>query len=283
MKRLRAIDVCAGAGGWACAARGLPIAIVAAFDREADALATYKLNHPAVETIACDVTEFDFSPWQGVDLILGGIPCEQLSVARNNCPASRREMASIKRLVRVFTRLPIDLQARWFCFEDVVQLAPLLPARTPRFTISSASYSAQARTRLMVSNIPAPTPGADQTVMGDYLRPGPHRISPRIFGKRQPSISGKHSTTFQPFDPAQKSKTIVDFSSRHDAEFGLPHPLGWRNIDWQEAALLQGFPVDYLFVANPGRCCKMIAQAIQVDTGRAILWSLLQTIAANAP
>jgi site-specific DNA-cytosine methylase len=49
MPEIRAIDVCAGGGGWAVAARGTPIRIVAAFDHDEDCLATYCFNHPGVE------------------------------------------------------------------------------------------------------------------------------------------------------------------------------------------------------------------------------------------
>lgn len=58
---LRAIDICCGAGGWAVAARGLPIQIEYVFDLESDCLLTYKENHPHVEPVCCDVIDFDFS------------------------------------------------------------------------------------------------------------------------------------------------------------------------------------------------------------------------------
>lgn len=56
---IRAIDLCAGAGGWACAARGLPITIVAAVDFWRPACETYRLNHPGVKVIEGDLREGD--------------------------------------------------------------------------------------------------------------------------------------------------------------------------------------------------------------------------------
>jgi site-specific DNA-cytosine methylase len=138
--------------------------------------------------------------------------------------------------------------------------------------LSSESYSAQKRVRAYISNLPAPAPGNCAALLADCLRPGPHRISHRIFGKRTPSRNGKHHTTFQPFPLDQKSFTVTNFSdSRRDAECATLCAKGWRNIDWREAAVLQGFPTDYLFVGNPGRVSKQVAQAVQIDTGRAIL------------
>ena len=281
MKKLRAIDACSGAGGWACAARGLPIEIVAAFDREADALATYKLNHPAVETVLCDVVAQDFARWQGVDLILAGIPCETLSPARNNCPPLRRELSELRALLKKLLELPAQLNARWYCFEDVLQLGAWLPRRTPRFQLDAASWSPQSRKRLYVGNTPSPGSGNCVAQLRDVLRPGPHRLSGRIFGKRRPEPNGKSRTTFKPWFPDAKSKTVLGFSSRRDAEMATPHPLGWRQLEWQELAALQGFPSDYLFIGNPGRVAKMIGQAIQVDTGAAILRALCADLRAQ--
>jgi site-specific DNA-cytosine methylase len=46
---IRAVDICCGGGGWACAARGLPIEIVLAVDLWEPAVMTYRLNHPWAE------------------------------------------------------------------------------------------------------------------------------------------------------------------------------------------------------------------------------------------
>ncbi len=81
-KTLRAIDICAGAGGWACAAdrlTGKPIKIVAAIDFAEDCLATYKYNHDkpggvaeGAEFICSDAREVDYLKWKGIDLAIGG-------------------------------------------------------------------------------------------------------------------------------------------------------------------------------------------------------------------
>jgi site-specific DNA-cytosine methylase len=51
MKTLVAIDLCCGAGGWSCAARGLPIHVVAAVDRWDACCLTHARNHPGTEVI----------------------------------------------------------------------------------------------------------------------------------------------------------------------------------------------------------------------------------------
>ena len=48
-----------------------------------------------------------------------------------------------------------------------------------------------------------------------------------------------------------------------------------RVLEWQEVALLQGFPLDYVFAASWSRTWKLVAQAIPICVGRAILQSIV--------
>ena len=70
--------------------------------------------------------------------------------------------------------------------------------------------------------------------------------------------------------------------------FGLqgwpPFPIGWWapprhggcHMEWQEAAALQGFPHDYVFYGSPTDVWSMVGRAIQIQTGRAILKSIVR-------
>ena len=81
---LRAIDLCCGAGGWACAARGLPIEFVAVVDLAADALEAWRQNHQPFHP-HCRLVNQDLRGRPGsrgeelgrIDLIVAGIPCEE--------------------------------------------------------------------------------------------------------------------------------------------------------------------------------------------------------------
>src|SRR4051812_23050349 len=57
---IRAVDLCCGAGGWACAARGLPIEWVAVADRSSDCLSTWRLNH-GEEHAGCAILRIDLA------------------------------------------------------------------------------------------------------------------------------------------------------------------------------------------------------------------------------
>jgi site-specific DNA-cytosine methylase len=282
------MDVCSGAGGWACAARGLPIDIVYAVDREADCLATYKLNFPKTEVLTADLLTpgviDDLGQWfrsAGCDVLLGGIPCEQVSRCRRIAKASAGELATVERLVDSLLRL-VDLGApRWWCFEDVAAILRRFPGALfpPHFQLDSARFSGQRRKRVYIGNAPVPELGSSTAVAGDVFRPGPYRVGSRLFPRTPSRNKTMARDVFYPIEAGEKAPTILEFSSRHDpamavVDSGLPG--GKRQMEWQEAARLQGFPEDFVFVGSPGRVGKMIGQAVQIDTARAILEAMVE-------
>lgn len=274
---LRAIDVCCGAGGWAVAARGLPIRIEYAFDREMDCLLTYKDNFPQVECVQCDVTNFDFSELRGqVDLVLGGIPCEPISLARTHVQLGDMERQEFYKLIDKCIDIPRELEAPWYCFEDVVGLRRFVPPLTDHFIMDSKYFSGQRRRRAYFGNVPQPTKQANGKILKDYLRPGPYRVHPGI-RKKQPDKKNVYcKEKFFAWYPSEKSPTVIGLSPRHDNYAAVQNGEGWRQLEWQELARLQGFPPEYVFVATHARAIKMVAQAVQIDTARAILERLCE-------
>ena len=275
-KPLIAIDVCAGAGGWAVAARGLPIQIIAAFDLEADCLATYRENHPDVDCVQCDVLTHDFKPYKGqVDLVLGGIPCELISAARRGTPTDPAKNGFAE-LVERCVEIPHILEAPWYCFEDVREVQFYLPIMTPGFLLDSALFSPQRRIRFYAGNVPCPQPARHDTrTFCNCIRPGPYRQSQRLAGRTPGRASVYKSTQFYPWLPDEKSPTVINLESRRDNYAAAQMPDGrWRQLEWQELARLQGFPEDYVFIGCPGRVGKQVGQAVQIDTAHAILRAL---------
>lgn len=204
---LRAIDICCGAGGWAVAARGLPIQFVAVADHAADCLETWQLNHGA-DHPDCQLLNLDLSAAKGmrqlvkaagkVDLIVGGIPCEQVSTARGNRPLKNGELATLHSLVDQCFWAVKKLKPRYWCF-------PLPPSIQDR---------------------------------------------PQSTDAPSPAVVASHGDRCWPVGMAD----------------GLV-----RVMEWQEAAALQGFPNDYIFAASWSRTWKLVAQAIPIQVGRAIL------------
>ncbi|HUU90180.1 MAG TPA: DNA cytosine methyltransferase [Phycisphaerae bacterium] len=291
---LRAIDVCCGAGGWSCAARGLPIRIELAIDHWDVCDRTHRLNHPETKFIRGDIrdeqtrTAILDETGGGVDLVLGAIPCEWLtrrrSEAMHNAP-SDGEMADERKTLAAALDIVRELCPAWWCMEDVVQLEAELPPGTPCWKCTSAAFSAQARRRLYVGRFPPPIfVNPNRQVARDVLRDGPFRI-----GRRAADCRLEKSRTFTPNsayaqEVGEKLRTVVAYTSRRDAEFVIVDPAipgGRRQIEWQEMAAGQGFPQDYVFYGSPGDVAKQIGQAIQIDTGRAILSEIVRDARAS--
>lgn len=78
---LTCVEICAGAGGQALGLAMAGFVHVALVEYEADYCKVLKENRPEWNVICADVHEFDGHPYQGVDLLAGGVPCPPFSVA----------------------------------------------------------------------------------------------------------------------------------------------------------------------------------------------------------
>ena len=296
-RRLRAIDICAGAGGWACAARGLPIDILAAVDLDGGALATYQHNTPRVTAIQADVRDIQGDPrglmlikdgradghYRGrdpIDLVLGGIPCETISILRNGwAPKTKPESGEVAQWTQTLDaclRLVSEINPRWWCLEDVVQVVRHLPPMTPHVILNSAEFSPQRRRRAYIGSFPVPTPPGDHRLLRDCLRPGPYRLGKRCINRTPVRTNQFGNDTCAYWDPDRKARVICALGSRHDVESVVVDGNLRRQLTWQEAAIAQGFPPDYVFLGSESQVSKWIGQAVQIDTGRAILEAIVR-------
>jgi site-specific DNA-cytosine methylase len=259
--------------------------VVMAVDLWDAACVTYGLNHP--RTVVCNgdlrapeiqakiIETARFAG--GFDVVLGGIPCQWLSVRRNvgNKPKAK-ELAQERETLRSVLSLVGRLRPRWWCLEDVKGLAAELPPGTPWVEIDAADWSPQRRKRIYVGRFPWPptvTP-ANAATLSSRLNPGPYRIGRRTFGRTPEQVHTFSRQTCYGAELNKKAPTICCTASRRDPEYVIVDPTvpgGMRQIEWQEAAALQGFPSNYLFYGSPGDIWTQIGQAIQIETGKAIL------------
>lgn len=292
-RRLQAIDLCCGAGGWACAARGLPIDIIMAVDWWEPACLTYRLNHPATQVIRADIKHPPFNPvtLRGkIDLVVGGIPCEWLSNYRGWSDQSRvkpEEIATERALLDSVLAIVLAIAPRYWCLEDVKGIVRELPPMTPYTEIDAAKYSGQRRKRVYVGEFPHPSPppaDARHKTLGHYIRPGPYRVGRRLSGREPATARTFSQSTFLAAYPGKKAPTVCNYGSRRDSELGLMDdrvPGGVRQLEWQEGSALQGYPGDYVFWGSPTDVSVMVARSIQIDTGRAILEGICRDFATR--
>ena len=172
---LRAIDLFCGAGGLSLGLTNAGIEIVCAVDNWSVATNTYSANfdHPILAADISKLTAADilkFGRVRGVDVVVGGPPCQGFSVQRIGSDLDGRNS-----LVLEFARLVIEFRPRMFLMENVPGLLgrrgrPL--AEAFERTLSASGYNVQwillnacdygvpqARRRVMIYGWPDGEPG----------------------------------------------------------------------------------------------------------------------------
>lgn len=80
-KNLIALEICAGAGGQAIGLERAGFEHAALIEIEEQFCSTLRLNRPNWNVMQADVKKFNALPYQGIDLLAGGVPCPPFSQA----------------------------------------------------------------------------------------------------------------------------------------------------------------------------------------------------------
>ncbi len=78
---LTCVEICAGAGGQALGLAMAGFVHVALVEYESDYCQVLKENRPEWNIICADVHDFNGRPFEGADLLAGGVPCPPFSIA----------------------------------------------------------------------------------------------------------------------------------------------------------------------------------------------------------
>ena len=154
---------------------GIPVERYVAYEIEPNAIKISKKNWPDIEHCG-DVTKADFTQYQGFDLLIGGSPCQSLSIVQSK---TRQHLDGKSKLFFEFVRALEQVRPRWFLFENVASMneeserviSDLL-GRRPLF-FDSGDFSAQKRPRLYWTNLPILRPVFTRSnlVLADILQP----------------------------------------------------------------------------------------------------------------
>lgn len=154
---------------------GIPVDRYVAYEIEPNAIKISRKNWPDIEHCG-DVTKADFTQYQGFDLLIGGSPCQSLSIVQSK---TRQNLNGKSKLFFEFVRALEEVKPRWFLFENVAsmneeskQVISELLGCQPIF-IDSGTFSAQERPRYYWTNIPVqlPLPPKSPLVLADILQP----------------------------------------------------------------------------------------------------------------
>lgn len=102
MANYTSVEICAGAGGQAIGLEQAGFEHLALVEIEERACQTLSLNRPNWNVINSDLKLFDATPYRGVDLLAGGVPCQPFSTGGKQLGADdeRDLFPEIPRLVR---------------------------------------------------------------------------------------------------------------------------------------------------------------------------------------
>lgn len=121
MKKYNIMDLFAGVGGLSYGFSKLPqFNIVAANEIEQDISIAYKMNHPNVEMLNCDINDLtedvltNVLKGQKIDIVVGGPPCQSYSTL------GKRKLDERANLFMQYKRVLKLLQPTAFVFENVV-------------------------------------------------------------------------------------------------------------------------------------------------------------------
>lgn len=135
---------------------GIPVERYVAYEIEPNAIKISKKNYPQIEHCG-DVTTADFTQYQGFDLLIGGSPCQSLSIVQSK---TRQHLDGKSKLFFEFVRAKEEMHPKYFLFENVAsmndeskQVISELLGCDPIF-IDSGDFSAQERPRYYWTNIP---------------------------------------------------------------------------------------------------------------------------------
>lgn len=115
---MRAVDIFSGCGGMTLGFEQAGIDVVAAFDKWAPAVEIYRanFNHPIFEKDLCDSDSIEAIELFEPDLIIGGPPCQDYSIA------GKRQQGERANLTIRFAEIVTSIKPQWVVFENVYNI-----------------------------------------------------------------------------------------------------------------------------------------------------------------
>jgi len=224
------------------------------------------------------VVDLDGQRFKNIDLLIGGFPCTNLSIAKNN----REGLAGKESgLFYEMVRLHKEVKPKWFIYENVASMAKdqkqiitdILGVEP--IMIDAALVSAQNRKRLFWTNITVEQPADRGIVLQDIIDQNAERKYRDIKNQMQTKngvrwdTSGKGYFSQQnraykitgkfPTIPTARTNTKVNFLFA-DGRIGV--------MNWDEIEKLQSLPVGYTDLGNENRPEKrggVIGNAFNVE------------------
>lgn len=292
---MKVISLFAGAGGLDLGFAQAGFKISWAVDNDPDSVKTYRANI-GDHGVLGDILSVDFLGLDRPDGVIGGFPCQGFSVANTG----RSVDDSRNTLYRSFVAAVSQLQPKFFLAENVKGIMSLGKGEVfrhileefeeagyiCRFSLVNASHYGvpQSRQRVLILGIrkdlgishfewpPQPTTAQYPPTIGEALSnvpdpDGPHSLSNHVYSQFKLKFNGYISN--RRVDPDKPSPTITARGDHKGGAMILHHPSNTRRLTCREAAILQGFPLDFQFSGSMTSVYKQIGNAVPPPLARA--------------
>ncbi len=298
---MRSIEICAGAGGQALGLEqaGFEHAVLVEIDKAA--CATLKTNRPNWNVLEGDVREFKATNHQNIDLVAGGVPCPPFSVAGKQLgnEDERDLFPEALRIVREANPKAVMLEnvrglfdpkfndyrnhikeqlelMGYICFWKLVQANHYsVPQLRPR-TILVALKQPYADHFIWPLGIVAPPPTVGQALYHEMASNGwegakewadrANDIAPTIVGG-----SKKHGGA--DLGPTRSKLAWSKLGINGHGLDEMPPSKGFTGtpkLTVRMAALIQGFPPDWVFVGKKTPAYRQVGNAFPPPVAKAI-------------
>jgi len=274
--------------------------IVWANDNDKDCFLTYSHNIGNHIKLG-DIRHIDSNEIPDCDIVIGGFPCQGFS------RANLKRFADDERnsLYREFVRVVNTKQPKYFIAENVRGILSLDKGEVIQMIVEDFSYIGydvkykvfntadfgvpQTRMRVIIlgvkndlsaietPNFPIPTHSKNGNPqswisISEALSkiPEPHEFNNslvnHVFSKYK--VTDRNFTGHRRTDPNKPSPTILARGNGKGGVVAIQHPNNHRRMTVRESALIQTFPLDFVFFGSLGSMYRQVGNAVPVRFAR---------------
>lgn len=311
LKKPTVLELCAGAGGQALGFEQAGFDHSAVVEIDKQACDTLRLNRPHWNVLEDDITKFDPTPYKGVDVVAGGLPCPPFSKAgkqlghldeRNLFPAALEIFSAIQPRVIVIENVRGLLDAVFDDYrKNFSRKINKLGYWTGWHLLNASDYGVpQLRPRVVFVAIregleegfswPTPAQTPPSTVgetLYDLMKAGGWKGA-KVWKKQAceiaPTVVGgskKHGGPDLGPTRAKRAWASIGVNGHLLAnEPPAPDFVGMPHLTVRMVARIQGFPDDWQFAGRKTAAYRQVGNAFPPPVARSVAFQVLKQLAA---
>ena len=282
-KQLKLVDLFAGCGGMSLGFQNAGFDIAAAYDNWLPAVEVYKKNftHPVFQKDLADLSVIDDIATFKPDIIIGGPPCQDFSIAGSRNYAGKRANLTIS-----YAEIVAAVKPRYFVMENVysIEKTPVLAKaiemlKDAGYGITKGVFNAslmgvpQARKRFFLigklgaeddflsddlQNGLSAQPTTVRDYFGDSLNTDFYYMHPRSYKRRGVYSVDEPSSTIRGVN-RPIPQTYVSHSADKTSNISAV-----RSLTSKERSYLQTFPKSFIFEGSNSVVEQLIGNAVPV-------------------